>query len=200
MARAGPRTVQRYSLEFKLTAVRLSQQPGIEVQAVAGALDIHPFMLYRVTRAGCYAWRRRPESARAKQDRALQWRITKLFASHHGRYGSPRIHRTLTQQGWALSLRRVERLMRAAGLRARVVRVYRSRHRTRSRHSTLRRWNVPSCSPLPTYSARRTSTWRTSGPRSAPKTTGWPSRLRRRPAAWWPPARSTPPGHFEGRA
>jgi transposase len=45
MARAGPRKVQAYSLEFKLTAVRLSQQPGIQVQAVAAALDIHPFML-----------------------------------------------------------------------------------------------------------------------------------------------------------
>jgi transposase InsO family protein len=82
--------------------------------------------LYRVTRAGFYAWRRRPESARAKQDRVLQRRITRLFVSHHGRYGSPRIHRALTQQGWPLSRRRVERLMRAAGLRARVVRVYRA--------------------------------------------------------------------------
>ncbi len=45
MARAGPRKVRAYSREFKLTAVRLSQQPGIEVQAVAAALDIHPFML-----------------------------------------------------------------------------------------------------------------------------------------------------------
>lgn len=45
MARAGPRKVQRYSPEFKLTAVRLSQQPGIQVQAVAAALDVHPFML-----------------------------------------------------------------------------------------------------------------------------------------------------------
>jgi transposase len=45
MARAGPRKVQRYGAEFKLTAVRLSQQPGIAVQAVAAALDIHPFML-----------------------------------------------------------------------------------------------------------------------------------------------------------
>jgi hypothetical protein len=45
MARAGPRKVQAYSREFKLTAVRLSQQPGTEVQAVAAALDIHPFML-----------------------------------------------------------------------------------------------------------------------------------------------------------
>ena len=45
MARAGPRKVRAYSREFKLTAVRLSGQPGIQVQAVAAALDIHPFML-----------------------------------------------------------------------------------------------------------------------------------------------------------
>ena len=45
MPRSGPRTVRRYSDEFKLTAVRLSQQPGIQVQTVAAALAIHPFML-----------------------------------------------------------------------------------------------------------------------------------------------------------
>jgi transposase len=44
VARAGPRKVRAYSREFKLTAVRLSQQPGLQVQAVAAALDIHPFM------------------------------------------------------------------------------------------------------------------------------------------------------------
>lgn len=45
MARPGPRKIRAYSLEFKLTAVRLSEQPGIQVQAVAAALDIHPYML-----------------------------------------------------------------------------------------------------------------------------------------------------------
>ena len=35
MPRAGPRKVQRYSLEFKLKAVKLSQLQGVEVQAVA---------------------------------------------------------------------------------------------------------------------------------------------------------------------
>ena len=45
MPRAGPRKVRRYSDEFKLTAVRLSKQPGLEVQGVAAALTIHPFML-----------------------------------------------------------------------------------------------------------------------------------------------------------
>ena len=47
MPRAGPRKVHRYSLEFKLKAVKLSQLNGVEVQAVAEALEIHPFMLSR---------------------------------------------------------------------------------------------------------------------------------------------------------
>jgi transposase len=45
MPRPGPRTVRKYSDEFKLTAVQLSQQPGIQVKTVAAALAIHPFML-----------------------------------------------------------------------------------------------------------------------------------------------------------
>ena len=45
MPRSGPRKIQQYSAEFKVTAVKLSQQPGLQVQAVAHALEIHPFML-----------------------------------------------------------------------------------------------------------------------------------------------------------
>ena len=37
----------RYSSEFKVTAVRLANHPGIETQEVAAALNIHPFMLSR---------------------------------------------------------------------------------------------------------------------------------------------------------
>jgi transposase len=37
----------RYSNEFKVTAVKLANQPGIETQQVASALGIHPFMLSR---------------------------------------------------------------------------------------------------------------------------------------------------------
>ncbi len=43
----GPKKVHRYSVEFKLTAVKLSGMSGVEVQTVANALDIHPFMLSR---------------------------------------------------------------------------------------------------------------------------------------------------------
>lgn len=45
MAKPGPRTTYRYSAEFKSTAVRLSQIPGVAVGAVAESLYIHPFML-----------------------------------------------------------------------------------------------------------------------------------------------------------
>jgi transposase len=48
MARTkGPRKVQRYTAEFKVKAVRLSELAGVQVQDVADALDIHPFMLSR---------------------------------------------------------------------------------------------------------------------------------------------------------
>ncbi len=43
----GPRKVHHYSVEFKLTAVKLSGMPGVQVQTVADALDLHPFMLSR---------------------------------------------------------------------------------------------------------------------------------------------------------
>ena len=47
MPKAGRKRVERYSLEFKLMAVRLSNEPGLQVKAVAGGLDIHPMMLSR---------------------------------------------------------------------------------------------------------------------------------------------------------
>ena len=47
MPKPGPRTTCRYSAEFKATAVRLSQLPGVSVNDVAQSLYIHPFMLSR---------------------------------------------------------------------------------------------------------------------------------------------------------
>jgi transposase-like protein len=54
----GPRKVHRYSAEFKLKAVKLSQIEGVQVQDVADALDIHPFMLSR--------WRKEAREGRLK--------------------------------------------------------------------------------------------------------------------------------------
>jgi transposase InsO family protein len=81
--------------------------------------------LYGVTRAGYYAWRGRPESARKGQDRVLLQAMGTMFEKSGGTYGSPRLHRGLRAHGHRVSRRRVERLMRESGWRARVVRVYR---------------------------------------------------------------------------
>ena len=45
MAKAGPRKIAKYGEKFKATAVKLSSLPGVLIQDVAAALDIHPFML-----------------------------------------------------------------------------------------------------------------------------------------------------------
>lgn len=45
MGMPGPQKINRYGLEFKLRAVRMSEQPGVLVKDVAESLCIHPFML-----------------------------------------------------------------------------------------------------------------------------------------------------------
>jgi transposase InsO family protein len=82
--------------------------------------------LYGVTRPGYYAWHRRGESARRGQDRSLLRTIRTLFDTSRGTYGSPRIHQALRAAGIPVSRRRVERLMREAGLRARAAKLYRA--------------------------------------------------------------------------
>ena len=93
--------------------------------------------LYGVTRAGYYAWRARPVSARQAQDRMLLETMQEIFEWSDGTYGSPRLLRELRARGHWVSRRRVERLMRVGGLRARVVRVYRRKagtHRWYGQH------------------------------------------------------------------
>ena len=46
-ARLSKKRLPRYGLDFKLKAVKMTQIPGIQVQAVAEGLDVHPVMLSR---------------------------------------------------------------------------------------------------------------------------------------------------------
>ena len=68
-----------------------------------------------VSRAGFYAWRRRPPSARARADAELTRRIHQVHAMSRGTYGSPRVLAELRAAGVRCGRRRVARLMRAAG-------------------------------------------------------------------------------------
>jgi len=70
----------------------------------------------KVSRAGFYAWCSRPESARVKDDALLGVKVGEAFEHGRGKYGSPRVHRELTKQGFAISRKRVIRLMQEQGL------------------------------------------------------------------------------------
>ena len=72
-----------------------------------------------VSRSGYHAWAHRPASARAVEDARLTARIRELFPMRRGAHGSPRIWSDLVLgDGERISRKRVERLMRLAGLSA----------------------------------------------------------------------------------
>ena len=83
-----------------------------------------------VSRAGYYAWRRRPPSARAATDLGLRVRIRAVHQQSQGRYGRPRIHHALQRQEVRCSPKRVGRLMQLDGLRGK--RARRSRRTTQA--------------------------------------------------------------------
>jgi len=69
-----------------------------------------------VSRAGFYAWQRRPISARKHEDARLCVEIAVSHRESRRTYGSPRILRDLRERGRQVSRKRVARLMRQQGL------------------------------------------------------------------------------------
>lgn len=69
-----------------------------------------------VSRSGFYAWQSREPSARDVADRELTDLIRQIHAASRESYGAPRIHAELADSGVHVGRKRVERLMKAAGL------------------------------------------------------------------------------------
>lgn len=78
-----------------------------------------------VSVSGYYAWKQRPVSARQIADEQLSIHIRQVHEATHQIYGSRRIRAELAEQGSSCGRKRVVRLMRQQGLKAR-----RRRHRT----------------------------------------------------------------------
>jgi transposase InsO family protein len=83
--------------------------------------DLYPIRLMcrllKVSPSGYYAWRTRPESARAKRDRELMPQIRRIHLDSKGVYGSPRVHAELVAEGMPVGRHKVARLMRLERLR-----------------------------------------------------------------------------------
>jgi len=94
----------------------------------------------KVSRAGYYAWGKRPTAPQAQEDQRLGLEIAAIYHENRGRYGSPRVHFELRERGQRTGRKRVARLMRTAGLRARGHRRYRCT--TDSRHGLAIKQNL----------------------------------------------------------
>lgn len=68
--------------------------------------------------SGFYAWRRRPHAPRHRQEDEYAVMIRRVFEQHHAIYGAPCITEELRALGHRINQKRVERLMREMGLRA----------------------------------------------------------------------------------
>ena len=70
-----------------------------------------------VSRSGYHAWAAREPSTRAVADQRLTGRIAEIHEQSRKTYGSPRVHAELRlEDGVRVGRKRVERLMRLAGL------------------------------------------------------------------------------------
>ena len=74
----------------------------------------------RVHRSGYYAWMKEPESARQREDRRIVGLIRGFHEASDRSYGSPRITRDLRETGEQCNEKRVARLMKQEGLKAKV--------------------------------------------------------------------------------
>ena len=93
------------------------QRDNWPVRVMCDALSVSP--------SGYYAWRSRPESPRKSANRVLLDDIQRIHARHRERYGAPRIHAELCAEGQTVGRKRIERMMRHHGIRARGPRRYR---------------------------------------------------------------------------
>jgi putative transposase len=90
---------------FRLIDAKRAQHPVSLLCSVLG-----------VSRAGYYAWKDRPASARAHRDGELLEAIAAIHGESKATYGWPRVHAELRHRGVRVSRKRVARLMRQTGL------------------------------------------------------------------------------------
>jgi putative transposase len=83
----------------------------------ASNADLHDAL--GVSRAGFYAWLKRPHSQRSRSDEELGAKVRASFIGSDRTYGARRMWHNLLAEGVCCGLHRIERLMRLQALKAR---------------------------------------------------------------------------------
>jgi transposase InsO family protein len=84
--------------------------------------------------SGYFAWWRRPENRYVQADVTLSASIQAIYQQSRGTYGAPRVQAVLADEGLQVSRARITRLMKAAGLKVRCKRKFRSTTNSGHRH------------------------------------------------------------------
>ena len=95
-------------MRFELIDAAKNEFP---VQRLCKVLGVSP--------SGYFAWKERPASLRQRDDMVLLAHVRAAFAVSNRTYGSPRMVHELRDNGLAIGRRRVARLMRENGMKAR---------------------------------------------------------------------------------
>ena len=85
---------------------------------------------------------RKTESNRNRENREFTERIRQIHEESKKRYGAPKIHKILVKQGHKISLNRLQRLMKKAGIRSIVVKKFRptpSKDKVEERENIIKR-------------------------------------------------------------
>jgi len=80
--------------------------------------------VYGVSRDGYYSWKRRGKCQRRYEDEWLSDEISHVYESSGKLYGSPKVHESLKRKGIYTGQKRIARIMRENGQKARVAKVY----------------------------------------------------------------------------
>ena len=83
-----------------------------------------------VRESAYYAWKKRPESARSKENKELILKIREIYEDSRKIYGSPRITAELRNSGQRYGQKRIARLMRDNGIAARMKKKFKVCHKT----------------------------------------------------------------------
>lgn len=100
----------------------MSVYPFIEAEKVEQRNVAKACALFEVSSSAFYQWHKHLPSTHELCDSELLGKIKAIFKKMKGRYGSPRVHLALREQGIAVAKKRVARLMRECGLVARAPR------------------------------------------------------------------------------
>ena len=92
------------------------------------------------SRSGYYKRKKQKKSQRQKENELMSEHIKEIYEESRGRYGSPRITAELKRRGITCNKKRVARLMKRAGIEARMFKKYKVT--TQSNHDRPRSENI----------------------------------------------------------